>query len=350
LAQKMKSTLPKNFEELLAAGDLAALQAVFETCELDARGGYAKQSALAFDLCPDALAHWLVARGADIDAADSGGYTPLHTRARSRNGSIAVLLALGANVHAVSYGGTPLHCAAASLKTDNGRLLIAHGARADAFDRQGLTPLEVALRSASNSVLERLPAFVAVMLDGDASRTPAMKGFVESLGQKFEFHRESFSGENASRADAALDFLYSTFEVSPVRRRRTHDGASAIVVKTTNWADQHEELWNLLVPSNGPAETMQGEVIRITGRIADEWERNGGVNWDGDYAQMANVLAAHVQRGTPLEQDEVEEIEEITQELLETGGEYNDRLMFLAVAWVLKNPQPIPLEPPSYRR
>ena len=48
-----KKTLPKNFVELLKAGELATLQAVFDTCDVDARGGYAKQTALAFDECPD---------------------------------------------------------------------------------------------------------------------------------------------------------------------------------------------------------------------------------------------------------------------------------------------------------
>jgi hypothetical protein len=348
---KKRKTLPKDFEELLAAGDLAALKAVYDTCELDARGGYAKQTALAYDLCPDALAQWLVARGADIGAVDAWGHTPLHSRARSWRSSIAVLLALGADVHAVHGNGTPLHSAADSQNAENGRLLLAHGARADAFNWEKLTPLEVALRGASNVILERLPAFVTVMLDGGASRTPAMKEFVEKLGQNFEFHRESFgSGENASRAVAALDFLYSTFDVSPVPRRRTHDGAAAIVVQATGWQDLHEELWSLLVTSRGPCQTMQGEAIRISGRIADEWERNGGTNWDRDYGQMANALAAHVQCGTPLEQPEVAEIEAISKALRKSAGAGKDRLMELAVAWVLKNPQPIPLKAPPYGR
>lgn len=97
MAKALKKLLPKDFEDLLGKGDIAALKSVFESCELNARGGYAKQTALAFAACPDELARWLVAQGADLSAADSRGNTPLHTRSRSWRGRIEVLLELGAN-------------------------------------------------------------------------------------------------------------------------------------------------------------------------------------------------------------------------------------------------------------
>ena len=45
------------------------------------RGGslfHGKQTAFAYDECPDELARWLVAEGADLSATDSWGNTPLH--------------------------------------------------------------------------------------------------------------------------------------------------------------------------------------------------------------------------------------------------------------------------------
>jgi len=70
MAKTKKKTLPKDFEPMLERGSLAELKAVFDVCELDARGGYSKQTALAFDKCPDDLARWLVAQGADLSATD----------------------------------------------------------------------------------------------------------------------------------------------------------------------------------------------------------------------------------------------------------------------------------------
>jgi hypothetical protein len=345
-----KKTLPKNFVELLKTADLAALQAVFETCEIDARGGYGKQTALAFDECPDALARWLVSKGADLNAADTWRNTPLHSRAGSWQGSIAVLLELGADVNAVASIGTPLHAAAGNKHAEHARQLLAHGARVDAHNEVGLTPLELALEDCSNAQLDRMPVFVKVMLDAGAARTPAMKGFVKQLGERFEFHREAFDPESVVAASAGLDFLYATFDVAPVPRRLTHDGSAPIGVKATTWQKQHGELWNLLVPSSGPAKTVQGEVIRISGRVSDEWMRNGGANWDRDYGQMAEAMAAYVQRGAPLGPGEVAEVESIVRSLKGQRGAGNDRLAELAVAWVLKNPQPLALEKPGYQR
>jgi hypothetical protein len=346
-----RKTLPKNFAELVEAGDLPKLEAVFDTCEVDARGGHAKETALAFDECPDTLARWLVAHGADLSATDRWNKTPLHSRARSWRGNVAVLLELGADVHATSaWIGTPLHAAAAGKRAENARLLIAAGANVDAKNIEGLTPLELALRECSNAELVDMATLARVLLDAGAARTPEMKQTVERLGKTFEFHRESFNPEKVDETTAALDFLYATFEVPPVPRRQVHDGAAPIAVKATTWQRQHAELWEQLVPSRGPAKTVQGEVIRITGRISDEWERNGGLNWDRDYDAMARALREHVGTGVALAPAEVEEIASIVGSLRKTGGAGNDRLQALAVGWVLKNPRPVALPKPSYRR
>lgn len=346
-----RKRLPEHFVELLKTGDIAALQAVFEICDLDARGGYAKQTALAFDECPDALARWLVSQGADLAAVDSWGNTPLHTRSRTGRSSIAVLLELGADANAATASvGTPLHAAAQSKNAEKARQLVARGGRVDAINQEGLTPLEVALRSCTNIELERMPPLVNVLLDAGAAHTPAMKGFVEHLGRTFEFHREGFDPDHTVGASAALDFLYATFDVPPVPQRKVHDGTTSISVTAATWQEQHGELWSLLVPSSGPAKTVQGELIRISGRISHEWEGNGGANWDQAYAAMAGAIADYAQRGTPLGRTEVAEIESIVRSLVERNGEGNERLADLAVAWVLRNPQPLALRKPGYER
>jgi|SRR5580765_627551 ankyrin repeat protein len=122
MARAKRKTLPKDFELLLEKGTVAELKAVFDVCEIDARGGYSKQTALAFDKCPNDLARWLVAQGADLSATDTWGNTPLHSRARSRRSSMAVLLELGGDVNRASSSvGTPLHAAADSHNATNAR-------------------------------------------------------------------------------------------------------------------------------------------------------------------------------------------------------------------------------------
>ena len=97
-----------------------------------------------------------------------------------------------------------------------------------------------------------------------------MAASVTRLGKNFEFHRENFNKDSLEATDAALMHLYELFHVPPVERRMIHDGTSPITVKANRWQTQHQELWEMLVPSQGAAKTIQGEVIRITGKVSNE--------------------------------------------------------------------------------
>lgn len=347
---KKKQLLPKNFEDLLAGGDLSKLKAVFETCDLNARGGIWKQTALAFAECPDDLARWLVEQGADLSAGDRYGDTPLHSRARNWRGRIAILLDLGADVHlGAGARGTPLHSAAGAYNVENARQLLAHGAPVDALDAEGSTPLEYALRRCSNAQLEQLANLAALLLESGARKTAEMPDLITRIGTNFEFHRNGFNPEYLGSASASLDRLYALFDVPAVPRRAMHDGKSPIIATATAWEDRHQELWELLVPSSGAAETVQGEVIRVSGRIARELEGNGGANWDSQFRSMADAWLRYVGTGTPLPADELAEASTIIAEVKTRGGDMR-RLCELAVTWVGLNAQPETLMEPSYDR
>jgi hypothetical protein len=351
-ASKKKKRLPSDFEALLAKGDLPTLQAVFEGCDVNARGGFEKQTALAFHDCPDELARWLAARGADLGAGDTWGHTPLHARAGSRRAKVDVLLELGADIHATDTSNeTPLHAAAFRRNIDGAAKLLAHGAAVDAQEKEGLTPLELALRTCPNNELPEMMELARLLLGAGAKRTPAMRGFVEKIGTRFEFHRSGYAKDHVAAASAALDQLYALFDLAPVARRQLHDGVSPIVVKDGPWRQQHDELWDLLVPSSGPAATVQGEVIRISGRLDREIMGNAGANWDDQFREMASALLVYLGSATPLSADELAAAGEIVSELVRRASGDLDRMSELAVAWVLRNPKPVPLgKPTTYHR
>lgn len=347
---KLKKTLPKDFDELLKQGDIEALKAVFKNSELDARGGYGKQTALAYGACPHELAKWLVEQGADLHATDTWGNTPLHNRSRSLFGNIKSLLELGADVaHGGSSVGTPLHAAADSHNVENTALLLAHGAGPGVLNHDGLTPLELALQTCRNIDIVRTVGIARLYLAAGVPVTPRMKTFVEEIGKQFEFHRANFNKDDVDEYSNALDELYDLFGVQPADKRVIHDGKSTIQVKAGQWEDQHEELWQLLVPSSGAAATMQGEVIRISGRIANELEGNGGINWDGDYKKMAGAFNEFLEQGHPLPPAELAEAAGIIQKVLDKSGD-TARLCALAVQWVISNPTPIALPAVAYKR
>ena len=345
-----KTSLPNDFRELLDRGNAEEIFAVFRDCDVNARGGYGKQTALAFDLLPDEIAKWLVENGADLAARDTWGNSPLHNRARSRRSSIAGLLSMGADPNARNdTQATPLHSAADSHNVESARLLLEQGASIDAVDTGGLTPLELALRNCRNIDIEDTVGLSKLLLKSGARRTPRMKEFVTKIGQNFEFHRSGFNPDAVDAVSNALHNLYGIFEVAPVPVRQVHDGKSPIRPKLKTWPEQHHELWELLVPSGGQAETVQGEVIRISGRISDEMERNGGANWDDDYAKMADTFLSLMESGVGLSPVELNEIRLIIRDLKKGYAETN-RMAELAVKWVIQNPDPIQLAKQAYKR
>ena len=131
-----------------------------------------------------------------------------------------------------------------------------------------------------------------------------------------------------------------------------HDGVSPITVSSKKWEDQYGELWDLLIPSGGSAKTVQGEVIRITGRVRDEIYRNGGANWDRYYKKMLDALILHFGSGVPLSGPLLNEAAAIAKEIRRSGDgdEELSRLCELAVVWVLENPTPVLLKKPDYNR
>jgi hypothetical protein len=179
--------------------------------------------------------------------------------------------------------------------------------------------------------------------------TPEMQRHVLRIGTEFEFHRAGFNPESVNATSEALDRLYRLFDVPPAPRRVMDDGKSPIVARARRWEDQHEELWRRLVPSSGPAATVQGEMIRISGRLHIEIEENGAVNWDADYRKMVDAFLEHAHSGQPLDETDLEAARTASIEARAGRGGAAE-LCRLATVWVALNPEPLLLPNPFYSR
>lgn len=169
------------------------------------------------------------------------------------------------------------------------------------------------------------------------------------IGEDFEFRRADTDSEWLEEADAALQELYKLFDVPPVPRRIRHDGKSPIVLTGDTWEKRYEQAWTLLVPGSGSATTVQGEVVRIAGRVNDELLRNAMGNWNKEYRKMLNAISGYLQQGNPLSESELAEVADIQKHILEDDGTGSQRLCELATAWVVQNPQPIALGKVNYK-
>ena len=352
LMGKKKNTLPKNFNELIEAGDISALKRVFEQCEWDARGGYSKTTALGFNKIPDELVCWLVEQGADINAQDNYKRTPLHSQATSWCGNVRVLIELGADIEAIDYQSeTPLHAAAGAFRTRAVRELVSHGANVNAENKMKYTPLAKALAHCRNADIVYMAEISEILLAAGTPITLEMMESVKRIGKDFEFYKDKFNKEMLNQTANALLRLYEQFNVIPAPKRHMHDGVSPIKVSANGLLAQHAELWNFLIPAQGCAKTIQGEVIRITGRVAHEILDNGGINWDNDYRMMLDALIQYFSIGSPLEATKLQEATTLTKRLRSgAGNDEPGRLCELAVIWVLANPNPVCLKQPEYRR
>ncbi|MCL1907483.1 MAG: hypothetical protein FWG08_06195 [Propionibacteriaceae bacterium] len=257
------------------------------------------------------------------------------------------------------HGNTPLHLAVHKYDPDTVRVLLAQGADPQAVNAHGATPLAWGLAWAENYIIEELAEIAELLIAAGTPITTEMKTDLIRLGSTFEFAREAFDKESLPATDAALTKLYQLLDVPPVPQRIMHDGTSTITANPGPWKQQFLELEDKLVPAMGPAKTVQGEVIRIVGRIYDETYHNGGMNWDDDYRAMADFFLSTVNTGTPLPEAELIEATEMMEtirpagDLVRADGSFIDdvqRLWELATTWVLANPMPIVLETPPYQR
>ncbi|WP_314271351.1 ankyrin repeat domain-containing protein [Capnocytophaga sputigena] len=347
---KKKKTLPANFYELIETKDLDALKAVFNECELNAydRRSF-KKPALSFYEIPLELMDWLIAQGADINVKDEYERTPLHYHAQVNNvEKVALLLERGADMEAQDkYKNTPLHFA--EYNAEAAQLLIEKGADIKAKDNRGYNPMERMLSRLYSGYIERAVKAAEVYLKAGLKPTKFAKEQVTRVGEDFEFRREDSDTEWVEKREEALQQLYKLFDVPPVPRRIQHDGKSPIVLTGDTWEKRYEQAWTLLVPSSGSAITVQGEVVRIAGRVNDELLRNAMGNWDKEYRKMLTAISGYLQQGNPLSESELAEVADIQKYILEDDGSGTQRLCELATAWVVQNPEPIALGKVNYK-
>ena len=154
MAAQVDTELEKRVSEcvrLCFKGDAAGLKRVLEEHPAAARGSdesFNDSTALHVAVGEGELecAVALLEAGADANAVDCEGRTPLHQLEATCSGAlVGALLDGGADVLAADRRGwTPLHCAAAAMALDAVDVLLARGADPDAEAQDGLSAVAIA--------------------------------------------------------------------------------------------------------------------------------------------------------------------------------------------------------------
>lgn len=355
---KKRKTLPKEMCALLECGDIAALKEQFLRCEPNAVTNKYGSNIFSLTPLPREFAFWAKEQGADVNFKDYYGKTPIFKHASIWNGDVQLLIDLGAEVNiAGDFGVTPLHLASMYGRENAVRALLGAGADVNAqsgrIDWPGfLTPLEKTIYQSRLSYGELLE-ICRLLLEGGAEITERTREFLQKSAERFQKEKRGIADPEYLRSQTeGLDKLYEIFDVEPVGEAVFHDGVSPICIPEQNRNKAFHWLWDYLVPPSGKAQTAQGEVIRIAGRVNNEIMGNAGVNWDGNYRKMLRIFPEYLRLGNPLKEEDIIRVEKITG-LLRDGrdtGDLTAALCNYAAAWVLQNPEVLPLLEADYSR
>lgn len=375
-AKKPKYKLPEGFYKIMERGDFEEIKAVFQDEEMLKYLTESKESRhnplFYYSPCTE-IYKWFVEQGFDINMKNESDEKPIHYHAFCGENNIEGIILAGADIEA-KYRDyyTPLQYAAKTLQPSSLGALIRRGA--DVHAKMSSTyPLGALLKYGEDACAKMYPGkgvlglvlnnwdtkkiiravkCLELLIDAGVEIEDGMKDRVIEICKDFDRCKDSIYTRDGN-PQPLEDAVTRMCELFGVERPASvvHDGKSLITVISTDWREQHAELWEMLVPGQGKCKTVQGEVVRIGGRINDEIFNQGGAHWDAEFRKMLNALKNYYVMGNIPDEDEHQE----ALALIKSIGKNSDgddvlRLCEINIHWVLANPEPIALGEVNYKR
>lgn len=350
-----RKTLPNELLDLIKGDNHEEIIAILNKCEVDATFRSSDNTIFHVEDASYELLEYVIANGGNIERRDIYGNTVLHTFAKYIYiNHFEKLLKLGADVNAITNdGSTPLHNASCYFRINNVKLLIENGANIHALNNDGDIPLICALKNVTNTQLSNLVLLSELYFELGIEITDEMKEQIVDAGKNFEFYRDKIRADILEEMEEAMNKLYQLYDVDPISKLVKHDGKEMISVPDLSLYAQHSKLWEYLVPGVGHAQTVQGEVIRVTGNVAREVLDNGGINWDRNFKKMCTELCKYLKLENKLDEVTLKDLKKITDIIGKSGNGSREDIEYLytcAINWVKLNPVPIQLKKVNYKR
>ena len=362
---RLRKTLPADIEQVIASGDVEAVARAVARCEIGAYlRGSAYEPRLMHFPASEEITDFLLARGEDINSRDRYQRTPIHARVRSRClDQIPLLIARGGDINARDTSDqTALFGVVERFPVADVSQMISWGADplvvADSRVYGKATLVENVVSWHNFLDAPRALAVIRLLLSVGApvgERVPIALRAMDRMRCTFITHGlpDHLSQSRVDEASAALSELCALFGVeqrevqrAPVVGERLELDPSVPALR------QYGELWDLLVPDSGQCRTLQGEVIRIAGRVGHEVYDNGGINWDRSFGKLLDQYLSVVRSGLPMPPASVARAEAAVASLKACSMNTSDvdEITKLAVEWVRLNPVLVELNLPDVGR
>ncbi len=336
-----RKTLPDNFGDIIDSGDMDKFKQVFEKCEITATNkGKTTCNAFSYSNLKPCHIQFLIDNGLETNADCGFGYPAVKFHSANKD-NLKCLLDNGADVNyvAVSYRGTAIAGACLSGDAQAVKNLLEFNASVDVMgDADGKNLLDTALAHCESSDIPAVLEISKMLMKAGVMPTNRTVGYVRQIGERFAEMSEQSKNEFSS----ALNELYKLFDVA-IPEKEMQGGR--IFVKSKTWQEQFRELRNMLVPASGKAQTVQGEAIRIVGKVTHEILGNGGLNWGDEYKKMLDELNCLLMTAEFSNGEDIDEAVKIIKSITSsTDRKTLYRLAEIIVKRVLANPDLIPLD------
>lgn len=256
-----------------------------------------------------------------------------------------------------SYGVTPLQYAMRGKNIEVAKLLLALGADPNVQDNKGdLVPFKMAccIYPFNKELVELFLKYGADIYSVDNTTGETWLDIINNTKLEEWKEMKNFLNNYEAKLKAEGKLPPKSEKKIMIVDKPLHDGKSEIKIKEyDNWLEQYNELWRLLVPKRGKALIIQGEVLRVCGKLEHEILDNGRINWDNSFELMCNALKKYlISSENPLSEEDNKKIKSIILKIKkDTVKEKDfDKLTELCTKWVLLNPIPIKLKNVPYNR